>query len=147
MNLIRRQLLARTMSTLSLLGTSSVFATSKDVKSAIDALTSTSDDSHAFLELSLPKIAENGHSVPMSVSVKGAADNQSYVQSVAVFAPANPNVRVITFNFTKDNGDVFAATRMRLARTQNVVAIAKLNDGSVVADTRFVKVTVGGCGA
>ena len=70
----------------------------------------------------------------------------SYVESVAIFAEDNPNPEVITFNFTPASGEAFASTRMRLARTQNVVAVAKMNDGTLFSDTRNVKVTIGGCG-
>lgn len=148
MNINRRQALARTMSTLGLLGTSLVFATTKDVEAAISAVTSTSDGSPGALQLTLPEIAENGHSVPMSVRVDAdKLAEEAFVQSVAVVAPGNPNLIVITYNFTKNSGEAFAATRMRLAKTQNVVAVAKISDGSVMTDTRFVKVTIGGCGA
>lgn len=146
MNVTRRQLLARTMSSVGLLGTSTVFATAKDVDSAIDAVISTPIDSQGVLQLTLPEIAENGHSVPMSVRVENVA-KESYVESIAVFAPGNPNLKVITFKFTEDSGEAFAATRMRLATTQNVVAVAKFSDGSVITEARFVKVTIGGCGA
>ena len=37
-------------------------------------------------------------------------------------------------------------TRMRLAKTQNVIAVAKMKDGSVFMDKKEVKVTIGGCG-
>jgi sulfur-oxidizing protein SoxY len=44
------------------------------------------------------------------------------------------------------SGEAAASTRMRLAKTQNVIAVAKMNDGSVYMDTKQVKVTIGGCG-
>ena len=70
----------------------------------------------------------------------------SYVESVAIFADGNPNPEVVTFNFTPASGEAFASTRMRLAKTQNVVAVAKMSDGTVFSDTSNVKVTIGGCG-
>jgi sulfur-oxidizing protein SoxY len=90
------------------------------------------------LELTAPEIAENGNTVPISVSAPGAV-------SIMVVAELNPNPGVITFNFT-EMAESKAATRMRLATTQNVTAIAKMADGSFVQSTKLVKVTIGGCG-
>jgi len=98
------------------------------------------------LTLKTPEIAENGNSVPISVSVESEMTEESYVESVIVLAEGNPNPEVITFHFTPASGKADGATRMRLAKTQNVVAVAKMSDGTVYSDTKNVKVTIGGCG-
>jgi sulfur-oxidizing protein SoxY len=71
---------------------------------------------------------------------------ESYVESVMIVAEGNPNPEVITFNFSPLSGNADASTRMRLAKTQNVIAVARMNDGTVYTDTKNVKVTIGGCG-
>ncbi len=146
MNTNRRKLLVRTLGTVGLLGTSKVFATAEDVEAAIKAIAGDAEITQGALTLTAPEIAENGNSVPIAVLVDGELTPESYVESVAVFADGNPNPEVITFNFTPDSGEAFAATRLRLAKTQNVVAVAKMNDGTVLTDTKNVKVTIGGCG-
>src|SRR3546814_14432826 len=93
-----------------------------------------------------PEIAENGNTVPISVSVDSEMTEASYVESVTLLADGNPNPAVATFHFTPMSGEASATTRMRLAKTQNVVAVAKLSDGSVFMDKKLVKVTIGGCG-
>ncbi len=98
------------------------------------------------ITLNAPEIAENGNTVPVSVSVESPMTDKSYVQSVMILAEDNPNPGVITFNFTPMSGQASATTRMRLAKTQNVIAVAKMNDGSVYMDKKQVKVTIGGCG-
>jgi len=98
------------------------------------------------ITLKAPEIAENGNTVPISVSVESAMSGDDLVQSVMILAEGNPNPDVATFHFTELSGKASATTRMRLAKTQNVVAIAKMKDGSVFSDTRQVKVTIGGCG-
>jgi sulfur-oxidizing protein SoxY len=98
------------------------------------------------VSLTVPEIAENGYSVPVTVSVDSEMTETSYVQSVLVLADANPNPGVITFKFTPMSGAASATTRIRLAKTQNVIAVAKMNDGSVYLDEKLVKVTIGGCG-
>ena len=98
------------------------------------------------IKLDLPEIAENGNAVPMTVSVESPMTKESYVSDVLVVSEANPRGGVVTFHFTPASGVAEANTRIRLAETQNVVAIAKMNDGSLFMDTKQVKVTIGGCG-
>jgi sulfur-oxidizing protein SoxY len=98
------------------------------------------------ITLTAPEIAENGNTVPISVSVESAMAEGDMVQSVMILAEGNPNPEVATFNFTAMSGTAAATTRIRLAKTQNVIAVAKMADGSVFMDKKEVKVTIGGCG-
>lgn len=98
------------------------------------------------ITLNAPEIAENGNTVPISVSVDSEMTESSYVESVTLLADGNPNPAVATFHFSPMSGEAAATTRMRLAKTQNVVAVAKMSDGSVFMDKKLVKVTIGGCG-
>ena len=98
------------------------------------------------ITLTAPEIAENGNTVPVSVSVESAMEGDDLVESVILFADGNPNPAVATFHFTAMSGAALATTRMRLAKTQNVVAVAKMKDGSFFIDRKEVKVTIGGCG-
>ena len=98
------------------------------------------------VNLKAPEIAENGNTVPISVSVDSDMTESSYVQSIMLVADKNPRPGVATFHFSPMSGEASATTRMRLAGTQNVIAVAKMNDGSVFMDKKQVKVTIGGCG-
>jgi sulfur-oxidizing protein SoxY len=98
------------------------------------------------ITLNAPEIAENGNTVPISISVDSEMTESSYVESVTLLADGNPNPAVATFHFSPMSGEATATTRMRLAKTQNVVAVAKMSDGSVFMDKKLVKVTIGGCG-
>ncbi len=98
------------------------------------------------ITLTAPEIAENGNTVPITVNVESAMTEGDMVDSVIIIAEDNPNPDVATFHFTALSGSATASTRMRLARTQNVIAVAKMADGSVFIDQREVKVTIGGCG-
>jgi sulfur-oxidizing protein SoxY len=101
------------------------------------------------VKLELPELAENGNTVPLSVAVDGAVDGSSgegvYVQEILVVAPANPNARVIRFRFSSMSIPE-ASTRVRLAETQDVIAVARLSDGTFFSASRQIKVTIGGCG-
>lgn len=91
------------------------------------------------ITLTAPEIAENGNTVPVSVAAPGAT-------AIAMIASGNPNPAVGTFNFGELAGSQSASTRIRLAGTQDVIAIAKMGDGSFVQTAQTVKVTIGGCG-
>ena len=66
--------------------------------------------------------------------------------AILILAPGNPNAGVVTFEFSALSGERSAATRIRLAKTQDVVAIARMEDGSFAMAKRQIKVTIGGCG-
>jgi len=88
--------------------------------------------------IKLPEIAENGRTVPLTVSATGN------VKSIHIASEGNPNPEVISFNLTDAKAEV--STRIRLGKTQNVVAAAVMTDGSVATGKQNVKVTIGGCG-
>ena len=98
------------------------------------------------LQLTTPEIAENGNSVPVSFAVDSPMTDDEYVVSVMIMASDNPSPDVATFHFTPASGLAKASTRMRLARTQDVVAVAKTNSGQLFKVSNNVKVTIGGCG-
>jgi sulfur-oxidizing protein SoxY len=98
------------------------------------------------VKLDLPEIAENGNTVPMTVTVETPMTEQSYVSEVLVVADGNPRAGVVTFHFSPASGIAEANTRIRLASTQNIIAVAKMNDGSFFTAKKEVKVTIGGCG-
>lgn len=89
--------------------------------------------------LTAPEIAENGNTVPIEVSAPGAV-------AIRLIATGNPSPKVATVNFGPLAGSSSAALRIRLAKTQEVVAIAKMADGSFMRAGATVKVTIGGCG-
>src|ERR1700738_1269190 len=82
------------------------------------------------VKLELPELAENGNTVPLSVAVEGPMAGDTHVEEILVVAPANPNARVIRFRFSAASVPE-VSTRIRLAETQNVIAGAKLSDGTL----------------
>jgi len=105
----------------------------------ITAFTGGAEIGSEGITLIAPEIAENGNTVPIEVSAPGA-------EAIIVFAAGNPTPAVATFNFGPLAAEQSAATRIRLAGTQDVVAIARMPDGSFVQASQEVKVTIGGCG-
>jgi sulfur-oxidizing protein SoxY len=98
------------------------------------------------IKLDLPSIAENGLVVPLGIEVESPMTDADYVKAVHVFADGNPNPGVASFYFTPMMPKASVQVRMRLAQTQNIVAVAEMADGKLFTAKREVKVTIGGCG-
>ena len=109
------------------------------VNELIMGVTGGADAATSGIDLTAPEIAENGNTVPISVDAPGAV-------AITILAAGNPLPGVATFNFGDGAGSQSASTRIRLAGTQDVVAVAKMADGSFAAVSKTVKVTIGGCG-
>lgn len=112
----------------------------------IKAFTGGKEPTKGKVKLDVPDIAENGNTVPLTFSVDSPMTADSYVKDVLIVADGNPRGGIATFHFTPSFGAAEASTRIRLAETQNVIAIAKMNDGALFIDSKPVKVTIGGCG-
>lgn len=115
-------------------------------KDAMTALVGNTEPAEGKVSLDLPEIAENGNTVPFTVSVDSPMTEGDYVKSVHVFATGNPRPDVASFYFSPQSGKAEATTRMRLGQTQDVVAVAEMSDGNFYFGRRTVKVTIGGCG-
>ena len=122
------------------------FAAKNDADELIKKFTGGKTAAEGRVRLDLPEIAENGNTVPMTVSVESPMTEQSYVSDVLIVAEGNPRVGIATFHFSPASGVAEVNTRIRLAETQNVIAIAKMNNGTVFKTSKQVKVTIGGCG-
>lgn len=125
-------------------GTRIAFASKMD--EAIAAFTGGAETKTGLVTVIAPEIAENGNTVPIEIAVDSAMEGDDMVEEVIVLADGNPNPGIATFKFSPLSAEATASTRVRLAQTQNITAIARMKDGSFHTDTRAVKVTIGGCG-
>lgn len=116
------------------------------VDDAIKTFTGGATAEDGMIDLELPEIAENGNTVPLTVSVESPMTADDYVKRITILAAGNPNPGVATFNFSAKSGVAEASTRMRLAKTQDVIALAETSTGKFYMAKRQVKVTIGGCG-
>jgi sulfur-oxidizing protein SoxY len=98
------------------------------------------------LMFDLPEIAENGNMVPFTLTVANPMTEKDHVKAVHVLATGNPQPNVATFRFGPLSGKASVASRMRLARTQEVIGLAELSDGKFLMTRQTVKVTISGCG-
>jgi len=95
--------------------------------------------------LDLPPLVENGNTVPMTVTVAHPMTPESYVRAIHVFNEKNPQANVISVALGPRAGKAVVSTRIRLAGTQKLMAIAELSDGSCWSDTQEVVVTLAAC--
>ena len=95
--------------------------------------------------LDIPPLVENGNTVPMVVRVASAMTENDYVKSIHVFNEKNPQPNVGNFYIGPTAGRAQVATRIRLADTQKVVAIARLSDDSFWSASADVVVTLAAC--
>lgn len=139
MEYTRRKILAMGVGTFALCSATGLPAFASLADEAIAALTTGAEIGEGGVELIAPEIAENGNTVPIQVSAPGAVE-------ITLFAAGNPTPAVATFKFGPLAGSRSGSTRIRLAKTQDVIAVAKMEDGSFQMAKSTVKVTIGGCG-
>jgi sulfur-oxidizing protein SoxY len=97
------------------------------------------------VKLNVPPLVENGHLVPLSVSVESPMSEADHVKAIHVFTERNPLPEMATFRLGPRAGRANVATRVRLADTQNVVAIAEMSDGTFWSDSSYLIVTLAAC--
>ncbi len=130
----------------SLLGARLAFADEKMVIAEIKKLYGDKAMAEGKIKLDIPEIAENGLVVPVNVEVESPMTEADYVKAVHIYADGNPQPGIVSYSFTPACGKASAATRMRLAQTQNIVCVAEMSNGSLHMAKANVKVTIGGCG-
>lgn len=130
----------------SLLGTRLAFADEKAVMAEIKKLYGDKAMAAGKIKLDVPEIAENGLVVPVNVDIESPMTEADHVKAVHIFADGNPSPGIVSYSFTPACGKASAATRMRLAQTQNIVCVAEMSNGALHMAKANVKVTIGGCG-
>jgi sulfur-oxidizing protein SoxY len=97
------------------------------------------------ITLELPKIAETGNSVPLTVRVASPMTADDHVLRIHLLSMGNPRPNVASFHLGPRAGQAQVSTRVKLSRTQQVVALAEMSDGSLWRDQASIVVTLGAC--
>src|SRR5215831_3601544 len=97
------------------------------------------------VKLDIPPLVENGNTVPMTVSVASPMTPNDHVKSIHVFNEKNPQPNIGNFYLGAQAGRAQVSTRIRLADSQKVVAVAQLSDGSFWSTSVDVVVTLAAC--
>jgi sulfur-oxidizing protein SoxY len=120
-------------------------ATPATLAAAIRTVVGTAVVRTGKVKLDVPPLVENGNTVPMTVSVSGPMTADDYVKSIHVFNEKNPQPNIGNFYLGPQSGRAQISTRIRLADSQKIVAIAKMSDGSFWSTTVDVVVTLAAC--
>ena len=97
------------------------------------------------VHIDTPRLADNGHSVPITVNVDSAMSEIDYVRRITLVSEGNPRPLIATFYLSAKCGRAEITTRIRLNRTQRVMALAELSDGTFWSNRAEVIVTESAC--
>ena len=120
-------------------------ATPATLAAAIRNVVGTADVRTGKVKLDIPPLVENGNTVPMTVSVGSPMTSDDYVKSIHVFNEKNPQPNIGNFYLGPRAGRAQIATRIRLADSQKIVAIARLSDDTFWSVSVDVVVTLAAC--
>lgn len=120
-------------------------ATPQALQAAIAAFTGGRPVREGRIKLAIDAIVENGNVVPVTITVDSPMTAADHVQRIALFTLKNPQAEVAVFHLGPHNGLARVSTRMRLADSQPVTALAQLSDGSLWRQDAQVVVTLAAC--
>jgi sulfur-oxidizing protein SoxY len=122
-----------------------VFAKPEDAHAAIKTITGGAVIKEGRVKLTIPPLVENGNLVVLKVSVESPMTANNYVKSIHIVAEGNPVPNIFTAYLSPRSGKANLTTRVRLADSQLVWAIAQMNDGSFWQGSAETLVTLSAC--
>ncbi|MGZ8290385.1 MAG: SoxY-related AACIE arm protein [Telluria sp.] len=141
----RRKLLAAGAGLAALAVAGPVLATPGEMASAIAAFTGGAAPGDGKVKLDIAQLVDNGNAVPVTVSVDSPMTAASHVTAIAIFNERNPQADVVKFTLGPRSGKAVVSTRIRLATSQKLTAVARLSDGSFWSGSADVIVTLAAC--
>ncbi len=120
-------------------------ATTAAMSEAIRDFAGTVKRQEGGITLDLPPLVENGNVVPLTVSVDSPMTAESFVKRIALFAEKNPQPHIGTYHLNPRSGRASVSSRIRLADSQAITAIAEMSDGSFRQTSAEVIVTLAAC--
>ena len=120
-------------------------STPGQMEHAIRSLIGEAEVRKGKVTLDLPPLVENGNTVPLTVIVDSPMTKADHVKAIHVFNEKNPQANVISVQLGPRAGKAHVSTRVRLAGTQTLTAIAEMSDGTYWSDSQEVIVTLAAC--
>lgn len=120
-------------------------ATPEELSAALKAYAGGSPIRPGRVKLDIAPLVDNGNTVPLAVSVDSPMTASDHVVAIAVFNERNPQREVIKLTLGPRAGRATVSTRIRLATSQKLVAVARMSDGTFWSDTIEVIVTIAAC--
>jgi sulfur-oxidizing protein SoxY len=120
-------------------------ATAPELAAAVRAFTGGAPTHAGRVNLDIEPLVENGNAVPITITVSSPMTADDHVQAIALFAERNPQPEVVQFDLTPRSGRARVSTHIRLATSQQLVAVARLRDGTYWTHAVDVIVTLAAC--
>lgn len=120
-------------------------ATPAELQTAIKKVVGEAQLQQGRVKLDLPPLVENGNAVPLEVVVESPMTATDYVKAIHVFNEKNPQPNVLSVRLGPRAGKAAVSSRMRLADSQQIVAIAEMSDGTFWSAAVDVIVTLAAC--
>jgi sulfur-oxidizing protein SoxY len=112
---------------------------------AVERFTTGRESQVGRVTIEIAALVENGNTVPITVRVASPMTAADHVQRIGLFTEANPQPDVAIFHLTQASGRAVVSTRMRLASSQGVLAVAQMADGTLWHQRVGVVVTLAAC--
>jgi sulfur-oxidizing protein SoxY len=141
----RRQLLKAGAAIGAWLWVGPAMANSDELAAAIRSFAAGAPVKAGRVLLDIAPIVDNGNTVPLTVTVESPMTAGDHVTAIAIFNERNPQREVAKFSLSPRSGRARVATRIRLATTQQLVAVARMNDGTCWSHTVNVNVSIAAC--
>jgi len=120
-------------------------AAAAELEAAVREFTGGATPRNGRIRLDVAPLVENGNTVPLTVSADSPMTEAEHVSAIAVFNTKNPQRDVAIFHLTPRSGRATVSTRIRLATSQTLVAVARMSDGTYWTTESYVIVTLAGC--
>ena len=127
------------------LATGPASATPASMRAAIRRVVGDTQVTTGRVKIDLPPLIENGNAVSLTVAVESPMSVEDHVKAIHVFTEKNPQPNVISVQLGPRAGRATFSSRIRLADSQKVIAIAQMSDGSFWSDEIEVIVTLAAC--
>lgn len=143
--LTRRRVVLASTSLTALTLMNPVLANTDELAHAVSAYAAGKKVTEGKVKLDIAELVDNGNVVPITVSVNSPMTAASHVKAIAVFNEKNPQREVVKFDLGPRYGKAEVSTRIRLATTQKLVAVAQMSDDTFWSHTVEVIVTIAAC--
>lgn len=121
------------------------FATTEEMAAAINTFTGGVKPKEGKVKFDIAQLIDNGNAVPVTISVDSAMNKADHVSAIAIFNERNPQTDVATFTLGPRAGKAQVSTRIRLATSQRLTAVARMNDGAYWSTSVSVIVALAAC--
>jgi sulfur-oxidizing protein SoxY len=118
---------------------------SEEAVALVKRLTGKTPTESERVHLVMPRSFPNGYTIPLNLAIDSSMTESDHVRHVRVIAPRNPLIEVATFHFLPQRSQPRVSTRIRLAEPQHVLAIAEMNDDTLLLAKAWVEVATNGC--